>query len=74
MVYGDTDSLFVLLEGRSKQEAFAIGAEIAEIATAAHPPPMELELEKVRAARACVRQVRAVSTPCAVSACSECVQ
>ena len=47
VVYGDTDSLFVLLEGRTRQEAFEIGREIAEVATAANPPPMELELEKV---------------------------
>ena len=47
VVYGDTDSLFVLLEGRTRQEAFEIGREIAEVATAANPPPMKLELEKV---------------------------
>lgn len=29
VVYGDTDSLFVLLKGRSKEDAFRIGAEIA---------------------------------------------
>ncbi|KAL1526822.1 hypothetical protein AB1Y20_015514 [Prymnesium parvum] len=47
VVYGDTDSLFVLLEGRSRQEAFETGKKIAAAATAANPHPMELELEKV---------------------------
>ena len=47
VVYGDTDSLFVLLEGRSRKEAFETGKLIAEAATAANPHPMELELEKV---------------------------
>lgn len=47
VVYGDTDSLFVLLEGRSRSEAFAIGREIAATVTAANPHPMELEMEKV---------------------------
>ena len=29
VVYGDTDSLFVLMKGRSREDAFKIGAEIA---------------------------------------------
>ena len=48
VVYGDTDSLFVLLPGRSRAEAFRIGAEIASMATAANPPPVTLKMEKVR--------------------------
>ena len=48
VVYGDTDSLFVLLEGRSRTEAFRIGAEIAAAATAANPPPVTLKMEKAR--------------------------
>ncbi len=48
VVYGDTDSLFVLLEGRSRDEAFRIGAEIAAAATAANPPPVTLKMEKVQ--------------------------
>ena len=48
VVYGDTDSLFVLLEGRSRDEAFRIGAEIAAAATAANPPPVTLKMEKAR--------------------------
>ena len=47
VVYGDTDSLFVELPGRSKEEAFRIGKDIAAFVTAQNPAPMELELEKV---------------------------
>jgi len=47
VVYGDTDSLFVELPGRSKEEAFRVGKQIAAYITAQNPPPMELELEKV---------------------------
>ena len=47
VVYGDTDSLFVQLPGRTVEEAFAIGAEIAKAVTAANPPPVTLKLEKV---------------------------
>lgn len=47
VVYGDTDSLFVLCEGKTREEAFRIGAEIARAVTAANPPPVTLKLEKV---------------------------
>jgi DNA polymerase zeta len=47
VVYGDTDSLFVQLPGRTVAEAFEIGAEIAAAVTAANPPPVVLKLEKV---------------------------
>eukprot|EP00850_Spirogloea_muscicola_P022205 SM000282S10608 [mRNA] locus=s282:114607:126097:- [translate_table: standard] len=47
VVYGDTDSLFVLVEGRSRSDAFRIGAEIAAAITAANPDPIVLKLEKV---------------------------
>ena len=46
VVYGDTDSLFVLLPGRSREAAFKVGAEIAATATAANPPPVTLKMEK----------------------------
>ncbi len=52
VVYGDTDSMFVELPGRSVEEAFVVGAEIAAAVTAANPAPVELKLEKVY--RACV--------------------
>ena len=48
VVYGDTDSLFVLLPGRSLREAFAVGKEIVAEVTAANPPPVKLKLECVR--------------------------
>ncbi|XP_076378060.1 DNA polymerase zeta catalytic subunit isoform X1 [Megalopta genalis] len=47
VVYGDTDSLFILLPGKSKEEAFTIGAEMADTITAANPPPVKLKFEKV---------------------------
>jgi DNA polymerase zeta len=47
VVYGDTDSLFVLLPGRTKATAFVIGAEIAEAITAMNPSPVKLKFDKV---------------------------
>lgn len=47
VVYGDTDSLFVYLKGRSKDEAFAIGREIADTITNMNPRPIKLKFEKV---------------------------
>ncbi|EDO42056.1 predicted protein, partial [Nematostella vectensis] len=47
VVYGDTDSLFVLLKGVSKDEAFRIGHEITETVTAQNPKPVKLKFEKV---------------------------
>lgn len=47
VVYGDTDSLFVLVKGASKDEAFRIGKEICERVAAQNPKPVKLKLEKV---------------------------
>lgn len=47
VVYGDTDSLFIHLKGRSKDEAFDIGSEIAAAITNMNPRPMKLKFEKV---------------------------
>jgi DNA polymerase zeta len=47
VVYGDTDSLFVLVEGATREEAFRIGQEIAAAVTAANPKPVKLLFEKV---------------------------
>ncbi|KAG0638169.1 hypothetical protein HOY80DRAFT_923269 [Tuber brumale] len=47
VVYGDTDSLFIHLEGRTKDEAFRIGEEIAARVTEANPRPIKLKFEKV---------------------------
>ncbi len=40
-------SLFVLLKGVSKDEAFRIGREITERVTAENPTPVKLKFEKV---------------------------
>ncbi|KAM9355265.1 DNA polymerase zeta catalytic subunit [Pholidichthys leucotaenia] len=47
VVYGDTDSIFVLLKGATKEQAFKIGNEIAEAVTATNPKPIKLKFEKV---------------------------
>jgi DNA polymerase zeta len=47
VVYGDTDSLFIYLKGRSKDEAFDIGSEIAKTVTNMNPRPVKLKFEKV---------------------------
>ena len=47
VVYGDTDSIFVYLKGRSRDEAFSVGEDIAKTVTDAHPRPMKLKFEKV---------------------------
>lgn len=47
VVYGDTDSLFVYLRGRSKDQAFDIGEEIAKTVTNMNPRPVKLKFEKV---------------------------
>ncbi|KAF2823451.1 DNA polymeras-like protein zeta catalytic subunit [Ophiobolus disseminans] len=47
VVYGDTDSLFIHLKGRTKDQAFTIGEEIAAAITDANPRPIKLKFEKV---------------------------
>lgn len=47
VVYGDTDSLFVYLKGRTREEAFDIGEEIAQSVTETNPRPVKLKFEKV---------------------------
>ncbi|BFG04302.1 DNA polymerase zeta catalytic subunit [Drosophila madeirensis] len=47
VVYGDTDSMFVLVPGRDRAEAFRIGEEIAQAVTEMSPQPVKLKLEKV---------------------------
>jgi len=46
-VYGDTDSLFVYLPGKTREEAFDIGEDIAETITRMNPRPIKLKFEKV---------------------------
>ena len=48
VVYGDTDSLFVALPGRSKDQAFKIGNDIADTVTAMNPKPVKLKFEKAK--------------------------
>lgn len=55
VIYGDTDSMFVLVPGRTRQEAFRIGAEIAAAVTSSNPQPVKLKLEKVY--QPCILQV-----------------
>jgi len=47
VVYGDTDSLFIYLRGKTKQQAFRIGHDIADNITALNPAPIKLKFEKV---------------------------
>lgn len=47
VVYGDTDSIFVLLKDRSKDDAFKIGNEMADTVTKDNPNPVKLKFEKV---------------------------
>ncbi len=47
VVYGDTDSLFIYLSGKTKDQAFRIGHDIADTITALNPAPIKLKFEKV---------------------------
>lgn len=47
VVYGDTDSLFIHLKGRTRDEAFDIGEDIARTITNVNPQPIKLKFEKV---------------------------
>ncbi|KAG5651144.1 hypothetical protein H0H81_009716 [Sphagnurus paluster] len=47
VVYGDTDSIFIYLLGRTKEQAFLIGNDIADTITAMNPSPIKLKFEKV---------------------------
>jgi DNA polymerase zeta len=48
VVYGDTDSLFVMLKGRSKADAFRIGQEIADAVTSSNPKYASLVVAESR--------------------------
>lgn len=50
VLYGDTDSVFIVLPGRSVNEAFSFGEEFCKVVTESNPPPVQLKLEKVRIA------------------------
>lgn len=47
VVYGDTDSIFVHLRGRTKEQAFEMGNEMAKAITDMNPRPVKLKFEKV---------------------------
>ncbi|CUS20378.1 LAQU0S01e05270g1_1 [Lachancea quebecensis] len=47
VVYGDTDSLFVYFPGKSREEAFKFGRDMAKAITACNPFPITLKFEKV---------------------------
>ncbi|KAH7358579.1 DNA polymerase family B [Plectosphaerella cucumerina] len=47
VVYGDTDSLFIYLKGRTRDQAFDLGNEIAKAITDMNPRPIKLKFEKV---------------------------
>ncbi|KAG5647998.1 hypothetical protein DXG03_007032 [Asterophora parasitica] len=46
-MYGDTDSIFIYLQGKTKVQAFRIGNDIADTITALNPSPVKLKFEKV---------------------------
>ena len=47
VLYGDTDSVFIKLPGRSVNEAFDFGELFCRTVTSLNPPPVQLKLEKV---------------------------
>ncbi len=47
IIYGDTDSLFVHIPGKSKSSAFDIGLDIADAISKMNPYPVKLKFEKV---------------------------
>lgn len=40
VIYGDTDSVFVVLPGRTKNDAFDFGTEFCNFVTQSNPPPV----------------------------------
>ncbi|TFK89962.1 hypothetical protein K466DRAFT_574493 [Polyporus arcularius HHB13444] len=47
VVYGDTDSLFIYLPGKTKDQAFRTGQDMADTITSFNPAPIKLKFEKV---------------------------
>ncbi|ODN05814.1 DNA polymerase zeta catalytic subunit [Orchesella cincta] len=47
VIYGDTDSLFVLFRGKSRDEAFKLAYEMADEVTQSNPKPVKLKFEKI---------------------------
>ena len=47
VIYGDTDSLFIRMPGRTHKQAFEFGEKFCKAVTSLNPPPVQLKLEKV---------------------------
>ena len=47
VVYGDTDSLFISVKNKTKEESIEIGKKLAEEITKLNPEPIKLQFEKV---------------------------
>ena len=47
VVYGDTDSVFISVKNKTKEEAIEIGKKLAEEITKLNPEPIKLQFEKV---------------------------
>ena len=47
VVYGDTDSLFISVKNKTKEEAIEIGKKLSEEITKLNPEPIKLQFEKV---------------------------
>ncbi|XP_071818490.1 uncharacterized protein [Apostichopus japonicus] len=56
VVYGDTDSMFVMVKGATKERAFQVGKEIVAAVSKVNPKPVKLKLEKVY--KPCVLQAK----------------
>ena len=58
--------MFLLLKGKSKDEAFKIGQEIADTVTKMFPKPVKLKFEKVRKDQIRQGKIRQVFNPIAL--------
>ena len=61
-MYGDTDSLFVSLRGKTKDQAFRIGQDISDTITAMNPSPVKLKFEKVSQATSIMDPTMSLTT------------
>lgn len=61
-MYGDTDSLFVSLRGKTKDQAFRIGQDISDTITAMNPSPVKLKFEKVSQAASIMDPTMSLTT------------
>jgi len=66
VVYGDTDSIFIKLPGRSVKEAFIFGREFCDAVTASNPPPIQLKLEKVYGTTLSITDGKLLNCVCAM--------